>query len=299
MSFRIVENLLDHEYHRSPGLSSTILKAYGASAEKGKATEDGIITIGEKVAAYGQAFHCATLEPAVFAKTYITKPETYPAPADHAKVKKGEIKPGHPLPWNGNAKICEDWEKQQTAKIISSDDLADFRGMSAALRRDERMGPFMRAAGRNELSLFAEIDGVPVRARLDRLIDGGSIVDLKSTVSSEPFAFTRQMIKLRYHVQAYWYARVLEACKLPFNGFVFGAVEKTAPYAVLCCELDDEAFNKGREEGERLFELYRKCHREKKWPGYISQAIPYQIKFPRWAIEMQNPAEQIIYEMET
>lgn len=303
MTSRVVEGLPAEQYHSSLGLSSTVLKAYGASAEKGKAQEDGLITIGEKTREFGEQFHAATLEPAHFDLRYIAKPLTYPAPADYAKVKGTKNKPptmkeGDPLPWNGNAGICEEWEKAQTRNVISADDYAAFKGMGQALQNDERMGPFMRAKGRYELSLFAELDGVPVRARLDKLIDGGPIVDLKSTVSAEPFAFTRQMIKLRYHVQAFWYSRVLELCGIPFNGFVFGAVEKKPPYAVLCCELDDAAFNKGREEGERLFELYRKCHREKKWPGYVSQKIPYQIQYPRWALEMQNPAEQIIYELE-
>lgn len=273
---KIIEDMHESDYHSSPGLSSTILKAYGTSAEKGKATEDGVIAIGEKTAAFGSAFHCSALEPERFSREYVGKPEGM-----SFTTKEGKA-----------------WRDAQSGKIVTADDLAGFRGMSAALYADERMGPFMRAKGRNELSLFAEIDGIPVRARLDRLIDGGPIVDLKSTVCAEPFAFTRQMIKLRYAVQAWFYSEVLKVCGLPFNGFVFGAVEKTAPYSVLCCELDDEAFNKGREEGERLFELYRKCHREKKWPGYISQSIPYQIKFPRWAIEMQNPAEQIIYDLE-
>lgn len=270
---KIVEGMSDVAYHASPGLSSTILKAYGDSAEKGKAREDGVITISEKTAAFGSAFHCSALEPDRFSREYVGKPKDM-----SFTTKEGKA-----------------WRDGQSGKIVTADDMADFRGMSAALRRDERMGPFMRANGRNELSLFAEIDGVPVRARLDRLIDGGPIVDLKSTVSAEPFAFTRQMIKLHYDVQAFWYSKVLEACGIPFNGFVFGAVEKTPPYSVLCCELDDEAFNRGKEEGERIFELYKKCHKEKRWPGYIDQKIPFQVKFPRWYIDKQEEPEQVLY----
>lgn len=296
---KIVENMPAAEYHAVPAVSASKLKWYGISAEKGKAAEDGLITISKETRDFGEAFHAATLEPITFLSRYVAKPETYPAPDSHAKVKKGEIQAGHPLPWNANAEICEDWEAAQNRKVMSARDFRAFQGMGLSLVNDDRMRPYMLAKGRCELSLFAEIDGIPIKARFDKLIDDGAVVDLKSAMSAEPFKFTRQCIFLKYHVQAWWYSMVMQLCGLPYQGFVFGAVEKTAPYAALCCELDSAAFNKGREEGERLFELYKKCHKEKRWPGYIDQKVPYQMSYPQWALDSQQTSEQIIYQLES
>lgn len=295
---RLVENLRAWEYHASPGVSASKLKWYGVSAAHGKAAEDGQIKIGKDVAEFGEAFHAATLEPATFGERYVSNPETYPAQETHAKVKKGKIKAGDPLPWNANAKVCEDWKLEQTRKIISPKEFRSFQAMSDRLQQDQVCGPYLRTKGRYELSIFGELDGVPVRARLDKLTDAGVILDLKSTRCAKPFDFIRQCIFLKYHVQAWWYATLLQEAGESFNGFVFAASEKEAPNLAVAYELDSAAFNKGREEGIRLFDLYKKCHREKRWPGYVDQAIPFQMAYPRWAIEMQDPSEQIIYELE-
>jgi hypothetical protein len=298
-TFKIVEGLSAADYHAVKAVSASLLKAYAVTAEKGKAYEDGVVTISQETALFGSRFHCATLEPIVFASQYVERPATYPAPATHAKVKAGEIAAGHPLPWHTSAKVCEDWERQQTREAISASDYAAFQGMRQALLDDRRMRPYMLAEGKYELSLFAELDGIPVKARLDKLITDGAIVDLKSTQCAEPYAFTREIIKFHYDLQIYWYSMVAQLCGLPYNGMVLGACEKKPPYSVLCCELDTPAFNRGKDEALRCFELYKKCHKDKRWPGYIDQAAPYQVAFPSWYLTKQQPAEQVLYYLES
>ena len=78
----------------------------------------------------------------------------------------------------------------------------------------------------------------------------------------------------------------------------FIAVEKEPPYAVLCAEFDAGSIEKGRTEYSRLVELYTKCHKEQRWPGYVDQEAPYQLTLPKWALESQEPSEQFIYQLE-
>lgn len=272
---KIVEGLESSAYHASPGVSCSLLKQYAVSAAHGRAMEDGLIRIGKEAREFGEAFHCATLEHKAYTDSYVVKPDGM-----SFATKEGKA-----------------WKAEQTRKIVSFDDWKAFDGMSASLQSHPVAGPFLRSKGRCELSLFDEIDGIPVRARFDKLTDGNVIVDLKTTVSARPFDFVRQCAYLRYFMQAAFYCDMLSRARLPMEGFVFLAVEKTPPYAVLCLEFDSISIDKGRTEYKRLLKLYEKCHAEKKWPSYYDAPIPYQATLPKWALEDQELPDQIVYEL--
>ena len=64
----------------------------------------------------GTLVHHARLEPDVPLPRIVVRPPTYPAPADHEKVKEGTIPAGHPLKWFGGAGYCKRWEKAQAER---------------------------------------------------------------------------------------------------------------------------------------------------------------------------------------
>lgn len=276
MSLKIVDKMSASEYHASPGVSASLLKSYSISAAHGRAAELGKLKRADEAMNFGSACHAYILEPKTYLQEYITKPEGM-----SFATKDGKS-----------------WRSEQTAKIISKADEDAFDGMSESIASDPIAGAFIKTKGRCELSLFDDIDGTPVRARFDKLTNENVIVDLKTTISAQPFKFVRQAFFLGWHIQAAWYCDMLSRAGMEMAGFVFIAVEKDPPYAVLCAEFDSLSLQKGRNEYERLLELYDKCHKEQRWPGYVDQKIPYQMTLPKWAMESQQPLEQQIYELE-
>jgi hypothetical protein len=274
-ALKIIENLSAGEYHASPGVSASVLKAYAISAQHGLAAEQRRLHVaGEDTLASGEAYHTVNLEPERFQRDYSVKPQGL-----SFATKEGKI-----------------WRDAQRGKIISYADAQAFNGMRDAALADPVAGPLLRAKGRTEVSLFAEWDGVPVRARFDKLTDDNLIVDLKKTVSAKPRDFIRQICYLGYAIQCAFYLRMLGDSA---NGFAFIAQESNPPYPVFCCQLGDASYAKGVSEVERLLELRAKCHRDKKWPGYVTSEDPYVIDLPKWYIEGAELQDQQIYTMET
>lgn len=272
---RLIENMPSNEYHAAKGVSASLLKAYAVSAAHGRSAELGTAKRSDEAMAFGSACHSYVLEPEVFSLEYAMKPDGM-----SFATKEGK-----------------EWRAKQAKKIVSYDDAEAFSGMRKSLLDHPVAGPFLRAKGRGEVSAFSEWkDGTPIRARFDKLTDDGVILDLKTTQSARPRDFIRQCFYLGWHIQAAWYSSFLAESN-SFGGFVFLAVEKEPPYVVLCAELDDMSIQKGREEYTRLMELRAKCHKEQRWPGYVDQETPYLLTLPAWALNAQEPSEQITYQL--
>ena len=127
----------------------------------------------------------------------------------------------------------------------------------------------MLYAGTAEQSIVADYNGIPIKARVDWLTKGDSIVDLKTTNSAEPRDFYWQkIIKMRYFVQAAFYLDICNLVGLPMRFFTILAIEKTPPYLISCHQLTDELIQRGREEYIRLLGKFVECKRENVWPGY-------------------------------
>lgn len=273
-TFKIIENQPDDVYHASPGVSASILKAYAISAQHGLAAEQKRLHVAApETLASGSAYHCCNLEPDRFKRDYAVKPNGM-----SFATKEGK-----------------EWRAAQSGKIIAHAEAEAFKGMRDVAMADSVAGSFLRAKGRMELSLYDEWDGVPVRARFDKLTDDDVIIDLKKTTSAKPRDFIRQICYLGYVIQAAFYLRMLGDRA---NGFAFIAQEATPPYPVFCCQLGDQSYSKGLSEVDRLLELRAKCHRDKKWPGYVTSEDPYVIELPKWYLEGQEPQDQVSYQME-
>jgi len=140
------------------------------------------------------------------------------------------------------------------------------------------------APGERELSVFADIDGVPVRARLDAFVSGDMPVgvDLKTTrKTADADGFGREAADLGYHVQEAWYREALAAVGVNLSKFLFVVVEKEPPYLVGVNELDIIFQEMGKAAAAEARRRYRSGMETGVWPGYsddIELASP-----PAWA----------------
>ncbi len=213
----------------------------------------------------GSAVHCAVLEPDRFATEYVIAPEC------DKRTKAGK----------------EQWLEFEGANygktVLSREDGLLCHNIAGRVRAHPRVADFL-AHGQPEMSaLWKDAEfGTRCRARYDWLQDAGVILDLKTTQDASPAAFAKSCASFRYHVQAAWYLDSYHATTgdLPL-GFIFIAVEKTAPYAVALYELDAEAVELGRALARRDLARYANARELDCWPGYPDAV--QSLSLPKWA----------------
>lgn len=132
--------------------------------------------------------------------------------------------------------------------------------------------------GDAEVSVFTEIDGVPVRARFDFLpkFTGKRVVavDLKTTVDASKRAFEKSVASYQYDVQRAWYLDALRMVVDPMPHdpeMVFVAVEKEPPFLVAVHQIPSSWADKGHTKAAVARRLYAECTRTNTWPGYPTE----------------------------
>lgn len=142
--------------------------------------------------------------------------------------------------------------------------------------------------GKPEQTLAWEDEFLPVTraARLDWLPEpvGGRLIvaDYKTSRSADPLKFGRSASDFGYHTQADWYTEAIIANGLDEDPkFVFVVQEKTPPYVVTVCQLDDIALRVGAEDNRDAIQVFHRCVTTGEWPGYSDEievvGLPYWI----------------------
>ena len=166
---------------------------------------------------------------------------------------------------------------------LTAEDHRTVLAMADALT-SHRAAMELLAEGTPEVSAYCTdpTTGVLRRGRFDWL-GADLLTDYKTAQSSEPSAFASSAAKFGYHMQAAWYLDLAHDLGHPATEFWFIVQEKTAPYLVTVCELDDRDIHRGRELNARALERFRDCTDTGMWPGYVRDDQPVTIRLPKWA----------------
>jgi hypothetical protein len=159
--------------------------------------------------------------------------------------------------------------------------------MAEAVLAHESARPILEVAVHREVSVFAEVDGVPSRARFDALSGetrrGIIAADVKTTDCATKTEFERSVAKWGYDLQAGHYEDVYLASEgRPVAEFYFIAVEKNAPYEVGVFLLPELWAQIGKQKAAEARRIYRECVESGVWPGYDT-AIQY-LDPPTWLV---------------
>lgn len=181
----------------------------------------------------GTHVHCAILEPDVFADTYRKAPDGGRTAADKARVE-------------AFAEHCK-----ASGKIALD---ADTYDMVIAMRDSVLAHPTARdlltGDGISESSIFGELDGVRVKCRPDRIVDGRNIlIDVKKIGEIEHLA--RSVQQFRYFVQSAFYSDIYEQWTGHKPRFIFVAVgqrRSIGRHPVRVFELEQSWVEAGRQE---------------------------------------------------
>lgn len=233
-----------------------------------KARRDGLVENEQTPAMrLGSLVHRAVLEPDTMAGAFVVKPEGM-----NFATKEGKA-----------------WRAEQTAPIITQEEADQIHGMVRSVWAQPMAKRILHNA-KTEQCLFAQDSHGTIRkARLDALVGGSVIPDLKTSASADPQEFERSLGKFRYHVQAAYYIDLCKLVGIDKSDFVFIVVEKEAPYACAVYSLSQDAIDLGRLEYQRDLALVRECTEKNQWPGFTDEITV--IGLPAW---MQKQAEALL-----
>ena len=168
-------------------------------------------------------------------------------------------------------------------QIVKNDDYEKAQMMADAVR-DHPQAKMLFQNYIAEEPIYWTFDGVPCKAKPDivsELYGRRFIADLKTTESVNPEAIRKSIAKWGYHRQAAWYLAGMEAVGKPCDAFIFIFVEKTYPYLVTMCQLDEDALAKGMDECLKAISTLKECQASGTWPCYTREIIT--LGLPTWA----------------
>ena len=203
----------------------------------------------------GRALHVALLEPGAFHRQYVSAPKL------DRRTNAGK------------AEWAEFQAEHAGKTVLTQDEIGECMALARAAHGHPDAARLCNELGLNEATLVwkEEALGLYGKCRLDRLttIDGYStIVDFKSTRDASPLRFGAQAAQLGYHMQAAWYLRGADAISPVPRRFVFVALEKEAPHAVACYELDGPFLADGQRLVEQALLAHKNATESGVWPGY-------------------------------
>lgn len=130
----------------------------------------------------------------------------------------------------------------------------------------------------SEVTAICEEKGVWLRARLDRVAKNRRFIgDYKSTTDAAPEPFSRQIVRMGYHIQEAFYRRVVRNLGSIGPRFVFVAQSCEPPYECSLHGCDPALQEIADAEVQRAIDLWRQCSSTKNWPshsGRIHWALP-------------------------
>lgn len=260
---QILSGISNADYHAHPAVSKSGLDKIAQSPAHYLAYLNGAERDTE-AKIFGTAFHDFVLLPDTFAKQYTVLPDDFNARTKDGKALAAQIKAAGQTP-------------------LKTGQMADIKGMAAAIAAHPRAAALLQG-GQAEQSIFwTDGDtGIDCRCRPDYLHPSGIIVDLKTTADAAPAEFARSVANYRYHVQDAFYSEgYYQATGKWPRGFVFIAVEKTAPYAVAVYSLDEEAKAYGRELWQRDLAALQNARQTEIWQAYNPEI--QTLSLPAWA----------------
>ena len=161
------------------------------------------------------------------------------------------------------------------ANPVSSETYEQLKAMKKVLFRH----PYAKSLltnGEAEASYYCEVDigaakPLKVRLRPDNVKHKKRIVvDLKTAKDASVDGFKKDAANLNYHIQAAFYADMMELIMEEELGyeFFFVAQEKVKPYNFGIYQASPQFRSVGKYEWELLLMLYSWCLEHDKWPGY-------------------------------
>jgi exodeoxyribonuclease VIII len=258
----IVEGLSNELYNVSKAMRSTVLKKlHDATPGHMRHSLDNPSSETSEALLRGQVLHCMVLEPHNLQKQFV--------------LERTELRDKTKLNKNGGSK--EDWDQLKSMAevlgipLVKHDMYLQVKGMANSISKHQHWQLF-NAIGRKELSLFAEIEGVPCKARYDVMAseEGQTFIcDLKTSKETLTNQNVQKIIvQYGYHFSAAMYVEIGKALGLQIDEFSWMFVENKAPFGCRMVKASPEMMEIGREEFYKCLRKFKECRDKNEWPMY-------------------------------
>lgn len=183
----------------------------------------------------------------------------------------------------------KEWRAANSKKTILTNEGRDRQwdsvvGMSEALKTLEWFNPETPDYRKyNEVSIYWQEDGIPCKARLDRVIpmeDEVLVLDLKTTDNISPMKFQSKLVDLGYDFQAAWYSHAAELVYGKPARFIFVAIERTSPFTMDFFEVPRFMIEEARYRNEKALRILKECREKDEWP--TRQPSLKLLDYPKW-----------------
>lgn len=235
----------------------------------------------------GNAIHTLILEPDLYLERYVVIPPDAPRRPSSTQINAKK-------PSDETIKTIAFWEdfdaKNKNKIQLDIDEQTIAESVAGAFRKSV-VAQELFEAGDAEVTLVWEdpIEGILCKGRLDWLNPETGMTDLKSTLDASVREFARSAMNYGYHFQAAWYHdgyKALTGLELPF---IFGAFEKTEPFASRFFVASDKMLELGRQTYRPLLKKYAECLKTNTWEGYADEIVV--LDPPAWAMKGNNGTE--------
>lgn len=189
--------------------------------------------------------------------------------------------------------VCEfaDWrtnaakEKREAARAAGKiplltrhrDDVVAMVSAAEAFIEHSEIAEYWPDADPELVGIALETD-IWLRCRFDKITKNRRFIfDYKSTTDASPEQFSRQIVRMGYHIQEAMYRRIVRDLGGVNPRFVFLAQNVEPPYECSLHGCDESLQEIADAEVERAIHLWRVCSKSKSWPSYsnrIHYAIP-------------------------
>jgi len=247
------------DYHADPAISASQLKTVMQSPYhywSRYLDPDRVAMVPTAAMRLGSLVHCAVLEPDELSKRYQLAPDR--------RTKEGK------------AAVVE--MAAAGIEAVSEADMVLAVNMAVAVHGHPTAGALLQSGQAEQSFWWDDVStGLRCKCRPD-WFDGATIVDLKTCQDASSTGFAKAVANFGYQIQAAHYLAGTLA-----TGFVFVAVEKTAPYAIGVYELNTEALIHGSIARHNALQIIQDCRAVNYYPGYTDGIQTLQL--PGWALK--------------
>lgn len=199
--------------------------------------------------------------------------------------------------WDGERRYGREWDAFCAANdgrtILRSADYDKCLAIRDAVRGHKLAGRYC-TGGQAELSIrWRDVDSdLECKARLDYVIPGRCVVDLKTTADIEIGKFSALSARLRYHTQLSFYTNgyaLVTGDLLP--AFII-AVQSDQPHDVAVYQLPNETLAAGEAEWMTLLDRLRQCRASNTWPGMYE--AEQALLLPPWELARSDADAELL-----
>lgn len=226
--------------------------------------------------AFGTDAHAAILTPDEFAVSYIVMPEFE---KDVANVTdKGKPSTSKATKYY-KEKVALFEQVHAGKRIITAADMARIDKMREAFRQHPDAQQWADAEA--ELTVTAELCGVPCKGRLDLYAAEESIADIKTTTNVGAVAFGRSFCNLGYGFKFAFYRALMRSLTgTTFDCFVI-ALQSQDEFDCAVYHVPNSLLDQEEQKVVRLLNRYRECEELGEWPGVPGG----ELWVPNWAMD--------------